>query len=368
MLTIDAAFISSVSSTSQLCLGFMGRHEDGEHGVFDSTAFEPELAAAVGRYNAAVPDGAAEYVADSLPHGLKQDALSAPLYEAEYAAFETSFLHLPEAERRIHYARLRSCRSLESGAFLLAPPNEHMKTKMPDTYFRSVAVEQRLGILHVEGRLCAFGCGEILDACGAHAASCKHSGMAKVRHDHLKETLGHATHAAGMMVQYEPPDLIAHNGRLKPADVSVSGLVPGRLFTSIDVTVVNPACTTHVANGQIRGQVAQLAENKKRLKYLRVHRVVPFAVETYGTFGRSAKWVCRKIVNNYTSVHPDIDRFAERVQSTYILQVLSVALQCGNAQVILACGDPMMENRLLNSVDVYAPLVLPNEMLRIEHN
>ena len=91
-------------------------------------------------------------------------------------------------------------------------------------------------------------------------------------------------------------------------------------------------------------------------------------MEVYGTFSRSAKWVCRKVVENYTSVHPDIDRFSEKVQSTYVLQVISVALQRGNAQMILACGDPLLARRLLNSVDVYAPPVLPRETLRIGYD
>ena len=50
LLTLDAAFISSVSSTLQLSLGFMGRAEDGEHGVADATTVEPILAEVVERF------------------------------------------------------------------------------------------------------------------------------------------------------------------------------------------------------------------------------------------------------------------------------------------------------------------------------
>ena len=367
-LTLDAAFISSVSGSMQLALGFMGRLEDGEHGVFDATAFEPLLEETVQRYNAALPAEAARYEARTLPHGLRQDALSLPLMEAEYEAVEMSFSELADNERMVNTARLRSCRSSESSAFLTAVPNEKFKTKMISSHFR-VAVELRLGSLHCAGRRCAFGCGTILDANGAHATSCKASGMAKVRHDHVKETLGNAMHQAGMNVLFEPRNLIDNNGRLKPADVSVSGLSSSGIFTNIDVTVVCPTCPAHLASGQTKGLVAQTASNKKVAKYLAHHcRVKGAAMEVYGTMCKTFKWICHRIVANYTAVHPDIDRFSEKVQTTYVLQVLSVALQSGNAQQILACADPLLERRLLNSVDVYAPPVLARETLRIEHD
>jgi len=137
----------------------------------------------------------------------------------------------------------------------------------------------------------------------------------------------------------------------------------------VPVTIPCPTCPTHLANGQIKGRVAQIASNKKVLKYNRVnHRVKGAAMEVYGTMCKTFKWICHRIVANYTSVHPDIDRFSEKVQTTYVLQVLSVALQVGNAQQILACADPLLESRLLQSVDVYAPVVLPRETLRIERD
>ena len=367
-LTLDAAFISSVSSSIQLALGFMGRLEDGEHGVFDATAFEPLLAASVDGYNADLPAGAPRYEARTLPHGLRQDALSLPLMEAEYEAVEASFNQLADNERLINTARVRSCRSSESSAFLTAVPNEKFKTKMASSHF-SAAVELRLGILHCAGRACSFGCGAILDANGAHATSCKASGMAKARHDHVKETLGNLMRQSNMMVEYEPANLIANNGRLKPADVSVSGLSSSGIFTSIDVTVACTTCPKHLVRGQTKGLVAQTVSDAKVTKYSHYrHRVKGAAMEVYGTMCRTFKWICKRIVANYTSVHPDIDRFSQKVQTTYILQALSVALQVGNAQQILACADPLLERRLLNSVDVYAPVVLPRETLRIDHD
>ena len=154
----------------QLALGFMDRLEDGQHGVFDATAFEPLLEEAVARYNDALPADAPRYEARTLPHGLRQEALSAPLMEAEYEAVEASFNLLADNERLINIARVRSCRSSESSAFLTAVPNENFKTKMISSHFR-VDVELRLGILHCVGRRCAFGCGAVLDANGAHATS-----------------------------------------------------------------------------------------------------------------------------------------------------------------------------------------------------
>jgi hypothetical protein len=346
----------------------MGRAEDGEHGVADATTVEPNLAEVVERYNASLPDEAARYDAHNLPYGLRQEALSAPLMEAEYAAFEGVFAALPPAEGQPNIARLRSCRAPESYAWLTAVPNDRFKTKMSQESFRA-AVELRLGIVRSAGRRCAFaGCGAVLDACGAHAASCKASGMAKVRHDHIKETLGSVMRSAGMMVSFEPAGLVATNGRLKPADISVSGLSSDRVFSNIDVTVVNPACPTHLQDGQTARLVANNADARKRAKYERHARVVPFSIEVYGTFSRSARWVCRKVVENYTAVHPDIDRFSEKVQSTYALQVISVALQRGNAQMILSCGDPLLAQRLNNSVDVYAPPVHPRDAQLIGHD
>ena len=175
----------------------MGRLEDGEHGVFDATTFEPLLEESVNRYNDTLPPTAPRYDAHTLPHGLRQDVLSVPIMETEYAAFEACFDQLPDNERLINIARVRSCRSSESGAFLTAVPNENFKTKMAPSHF-SAAVELRLGILHCAGRACSFGCGAILDANGAHATSCKASGMAKARHDHVKETLGNLMRQSNM--------------------------------------------------------------------------------------------------------------------------------------------------------------------------
>ena len=103
----------------------LGPDEDGEHGIFDATAFEPALEDAVARYNDALPAEAPRYEARTLPHGLRQDALSAPLMEAEYAAVEESFNGLPDNERRVNIARLRSCKTAESSAFLTAVREVH---------------------------------------------------------------------------------------------------------------------------------------------------------------------------------------------------------------------------------------------------
>ena len=34
------------------------------------------------------------------------------------------------------------------------------------------------------------------------------------------------------------------------------------------------------------------------------HRVKGAAMEVYGTMCRTFKWICKRIVSNYTSVHP----------------------------------------------------------------
>ena len=47
---------------------------------------------------------------------------------------------------------------------------------------------------------------------------------------------------------------------------------------------------------------------------------------------------------------------SERVQRLYCFQRLSVALQNGNAQMILLCGDPMAARRY--SFDIHAPVVI----------
>ena len=59
----------------------------------------------------------------------------------------------------------------------------------------------------------------------------------------------------------------------------------------------------------------------------------------------------RRVVENYTVLDPDLDRFSERIYTTYFLQVIGIALQIGNARMIpvLVCGDPLGPRRFLNS-------------------
>jgi hypothetical protein len=115
-----------------------------------------------------------------------------------------------------------------------------------------------------------------------------------------------------------------------------------------------------VVLGQNPGAVARQADADKRQKYGQ-QQVVPFALETYGTFSPSARFVLKSVVDNAIAVNPDFDRLSEKIQRMYCLQRISIALQNGNAQMILACSDTLAARRMNNSFDAYAPIVIVRE-------
>jgi len=195
---------------------------------------------------------------------------------------------------------------------------------------------------------------------GVHHTTCKRNGLAKVRHVLIKHTVADVARSAGFTVSIEPPNLVAGTRR-KPADVGIHGLTAlGPLISCVDVTVRSPTCPTYLALGQTRGAVAAQADIDKRLKYGPQQAVVPFAMETYGTLSPSARFVLSALVANMIAVSPDLDQETSKMQYLYCLQRISVALQKGNAQMILMCGDSMAASR--HSFDVYAPVVNVREV------
>ena len=210
----------------------------------------------------------------------------------------------------------------------------------------------RLGIVGGATQNCAF-CDAPLDMEGVHHTTCKHNGLAKVRHDGITQAVAVLARSAGYTVAVEPTNLVAGT-RLKPADVGIHGFTNGPLISCVDVTVRSPTCPTYLVMGQEPGAVARQADADKRRKYGQ-QVVIPFAMETYGTLSPSARFVLKKLVTNMIAVSPDLDQESVKMQRMYCLQRISIALQKGNAQMILLCGDSMSAWR--RTFDVHAPVV-----------
>jgi hypothetical protein len=144
-----------------------------------------------------------------------------------------------------------------------------------------------------------------------------------------------AFHAGGLAIK-EPRDLGGRGDRTRP-DIQL--LLNGHQLL-VDVTVRHPTCMTNIQHGSATQQLAAAhkGEAEKKRKYDAMAKTqhakfIPFAVETYGGMGKSA----RKLIKRIASVAQDRQQgWSDKEVRKQLEESGDMELQRGNANIILA--------------------------------
>ncbi|KAL5482162.1 hypothetical protein EMCRGX_G022456 [Ephydatia muelleri] len=179
-------------------------------------------------------------------------------------------------------------------SWLLVTPSPGLDLHL-DPNELQISIQWWLGIDTARGSSCSLCPGLALDRLGSHATTCKRGGDVVTRHNHLCNVIVEFCHCAHLGVRVElgsgiTPDL----SRTRPADVLVLNWERGK-HAALDITVTSPLIPSILTAASLsEGAAAEEAEVRK-------HRAndpkcselgwvcIPFAVETYGNWGREAQ-------------------------------------------------------------------------------
>jgi hypothetical protein len=336
--------------------------------VFDATRIDGRISAVVDRYNAKLDALHVQQLphldARALPLGLKQDHL---LHELSLARQQV----LMRSQAPGDVARMRSCANAASFAWLTAVPNGSYGTAMMPEQFRT-AVLFRLGNILVPPNarcesLSAAGvrCDQPLDAAGVHATTCRIANHKFTRHNALAVLVGSLCREGGLTVSTEPLHLLNSNNGQRPADLHIRGL-DGARPRALDVSVINPACQSHVVlAARAPLEAARKRDAEKQRKYLASCRAagivfMPFSVESYGALSPVARVFVKRLISLRCARDPfDVDLLVS-LQRRYFLQRFSVLLQTHNADAIRACMNRSVSAQLARIAELDdPPIILP---------
>ena len=338
--TAEASFVASVVGTEQLCNGMLGREAGG---AMCRSGFVEALALLPGSAAASTPDPAgarsetdlvAESQAELSPWSAErllqerptQAQLTRPVYVRKFA-------RLLARSSYIHRARLRSVARVHAGAFLEAVPIGQLK--MMSTHF-AVALQLRLGApVYAVGMppLCPK-CHKSSDRRGHHAMSCATTSDRIIKHDTVCDIVAGKGKEAGLHTQREVRNIVP-DSRARPGDVVMYNWEGGRTV-ALDITVVSPVAETVVREAADEGgaaaAAAELLKDDKALEACAQQDIdfLPLALESFGGWGKLALTFFRKLgrLIAQRSGRP------ESLETRYMFQSMSVALQRGNAIMI----------------------------------
>ena len=235
---------------------------------------------------------------------------------------------LDTAADQVELARLLASRSVGSGVWLDALPLSCAGLKMDNATVR-VAVGLRLGAPVVRPHVCV--CGTTVTADGHHGLSCRYGSGRHVRHSQVNELISRAFTSAGTLAKLEPQSMCL-GGNQRPDGVTLVPWKRGRCL-AWDATCPNTFAQSHIqASSSQAGSAAATAEAKKVRKYASIIGgvdFVPFAVETSGVWGESARELVSEIGRRITAVSKDVR------STSFLRQRISVAVQRGNTACVL---------------------------------
>ena len=226
-------------------------------------------------------------------------------------------------------ARLLAVSAPESGAWLKSLPVSSLGLRLDDSVMR-VCVALRLGLATCVPHSCR-NCSEAVDRLGHHGLVCKKGGGCYHRHAAVNDVIHHALVAAGVPSRLEPTGLSRSDGKC-PDGLSLIPWERGRPLVW-DVTVPDSLAVSYrsVALSGV-GFVATFAESKKILKYSHLppsYLFCPIAIESLGALGAQSSALIRELSKRIRL------RSGEESTFPFLLQRLSIAVQRGNASLIM---------------------------------
>jgi hypothetical protein len=145
-----------------------------------------------------------------------------------------------------------------------------------------------LGIDICEPHPCV--CGQLVDARGSHALSCKRTAGRLIRHNHLNDIICRSMTRAAIPASKEPTGLVRSDGK-RPDGLSLIPWREGRCLVW-DVTVADTTAASYLHSTSVTaGSAAESAARRKETKYTELsHRYefVPIAMETHGPLDAKA--------------------------------------------------------------------------------
>ena len=173
-------------------------------------------------------------------------------------------------------------------------------------------------------------CGVPVQGTATHGLDCRKTGGKHARHSAVNSVINRALHAAGVPSQLEPSGLSRDDGK-RPDGATIVPWSQGQCLVW-DFTCVNTVAASHIKSAASRvGAPSELAEDKKRKKYLalgNLYKFTPVAIETLGPWGPTADSFIRELGKRLSLVTGD-PRSAD-----FLRQRISLALQWGNAVCI----------------------------------
>jgi hypothetical protein len=156
------------------------------------------------------------------------------------------------------------------------------------------------------------------------------------RHHETVDSLYVSTIHAGGLANKEPTRLSGNGDHTRP-DLQ---LVLNGQQVLVDVTIRHPGCMTNIMHGSARQQLAAAhkGEAEKKAKYAAMAKAqqasfLPFAVETYGGLGKSARKLIKQIV---AAAEDQMQLLSSEEIRKELTGSVAIAVQKGNAKILLA--------------------------------
>ena len=233
-------------------------------------------------------------------------------------------------------ARLLATQAPHSGDWLNALPISTCGLRMSDDVIRT-AIGFRLGARLCEPHTCP--CGNLVDAYGTHSLSCRRSAGRQIRHQMINDIIWRSLARAQVPAVKEPPGLYRTDPTKANKRPDGKTLIPWQAGKCLlwDATVPDTLAASHVKKTSMKaGAAAEQASTNKTAKYQHLaesHIITPVAVETLGPIDEIGCDFLQNIGRRIQTLTKD------KLETAYIFQRISVAIQRGNAASFAWCFD-----------------------------
>ena len=164
-----------------------------------------------------------------------------------------------------------------------------------------------------------------------HGLACRKSAGRHMRHNSVNDLIKRALASASVPSMLEPSSFSREDGK-RPDSLTILPWANGRCLIW-DVTCPDTLAASHLDRAVLApGTVANDAEQRKRTKYFSLaarYHFVPIAIETLESFGDEAMQFFRDVGRRVAA------ETGEPRSLQFLLQRVSVAVQCGNAACVI---------------------------------